>query len=223
MSKKRTTIEHLEKIRKKIGEPDKKKKKKGILEINPSKHKKKKYKYFKKNLNKVARIYFDLMTEEEQFEVFQGCIAQNKINNIEEMKERRKAYDRAIKQRDERIEELVEFHRLDTIDDAIALDKIIEKEMNGKSKRLSKFGYDIEDGIIIQIDEDKVIKQLKKQRKELDKINKSFIEYFNQELGITPKQMERFNLSAATTDRKTKDLIKSFKAVAVETNLFKLT
>lgn len=218
-----TTIERLTELREELDIKKKKRKKSGIKQIDIQKMSKKKRKKLKSRLNPELVIYYNSYSKEEK-DLFWAAYEKNySIYNHEEYKEKNQRKKENREKREKYVnEKLADIDAYD-IDDLIKIDKVVSESYDKKRfKKFKKFGYEIGEDDIIYVNEDKLIDSLKKRRKELRKINETYQEYLESVMGEDSKYMTNLKAVDRKITKETKDLIKSFEAVAMESSIFRL-
>jgi hypothetical protein len=229
MSKKRnksrsTTMERMEELRKGLAleKSSKKKKSKKSTIIDIRKISKSKKKKLKKMINPDVAYFIQDYTKDQlnsfwyHYELFEN------LYDEEWYKERDKRIKRADKQREEHIDKMLREIDVEGIDSLIEIDKIIEDGDNKRYKKFKKYGYEMgEDGIFF-INEDKLIDNLKKRKKEFRKANEEFKAYIEKTMGDDSKYLKSINNAERRLSKDVKNLIQSFEAVAIESSIFRL-
>lgn len=228
MSKKtkgrKTTLERMEELRRDLELERKSKKKKtkrsNIIDIRKiSRSKKKK---LKKLLNPEVAYYIQNYTKEEKEVFWYNYELFENLHDEEWYKEKEKRMKKARKQKDAHIDHLLREIDIDGIDSLIEIDKIVEYGDTKRNKRFKKYGYEMgEDGIFF-INEDKLIANLKKRKKEFRKINEDFKKYIEKTMGEDSKYIGAIDKVEKKLSKDVKDLIESFEAVAIESSIFRL-
>lgn len=221
----RTTIERLGELREEL-EMEKKKKKKRKnkpFSIDVQKVSKKKRKQLEKKLNPALLPYYNSFSSEKKKDFWAYYEKFENVYDFEEVAEReRRLRENRIK-KEKYIEQKLRDIEGDDIDDLIKIDKILHESYNKKRFRhFKKFGYEIGEDDIIYVNEDKLIDGLKRRRKELREVNRTFKDYLESVMGEDNKYIRRIEESERKVNKNVKDLLKSFEVVAIESSVFRL-
>lgn len=224
---KMTTIERMQQLRKELDLEKKKSKKKtksgSIINIDIKKMSKKKRKFYEKRLNPDLVRYYDVMDKETRDQFWFNYDQFDKFFNFEEALEALEREEMMYNKKDQYIDSKLSDIDPDSIDDLMKIDKIVHEKFNkARYKKYKKLGYEIGEDDILYINEDKLIDSLKRRRKEFRKINDRYRDYLDSVLGEDSKYAVNLDHAERKVDKKVKDLIKSFEAVAIESSIFRL-
>jgi len=219
---KRTTVELLEKYRKDLNLEKKKGKKKKTIKIDVRKISKKKKKSLKKMVNPKIKKYLVCQTKEQEDAFWLAYDDAKKFIDFEEMKERDNRIKENRKRAEKYIDEKIREMDLDSVEELEKFDKIVDKAGKNYYKRFKRFGYEIGEDDILYVNEEKLIKRLKQEKKEFKKINNNFLDYLERTMGSDSVYAANLERATRNLDKRTSELIKSLETVAMDSSIFKL-